>query len=83
MRGPRRSLEAVEFATLERVEWFNNRHLLEPNGDVPPAEAEVHYYADLETPPLAELLKKTSLQQTRRGSCVLSCPTIDAWPKAP
>ncbi len=46
--GPWRSLEAVEFATLEWVDWFNNRRLLEPIGNVPPAEAEVRYYARLE-----------------------------------
>jgi len=44
-RGPWRSLEAVEFATLEWVDWFNNRRLLEPIGNIPPAEAEAHYYA--------------------------------------
>jgi hypothetical protein len=38
-RGPWRSLEAVEFATLEWVDWFNNRRLLEPIGGIPPAEA--------------------------------------------
>jgi transposase InsO family protein len=48
-RGPWRSLEAVEFATLEWVEWFNNRRLLEPIGNIPPAEAEARYYAKLET----------------------------------
>jgi len=47
-RGPWRSFEAVEFATLEWVEWFNNRRLLEPIGDIPPAEAEARYYAQLE-----------------------------------
>ena len=52
-RGPWRSLEAVEFATLEWVEWFNNRRLLEPIGNVPPAEAEARYYAELETRPMA------------------------------
>ena len=52
-RGPWRSLEAVEFATLEWVEWFNNRRLLEPIGNMPPAEAEVRYYAELETLPMA------------------------------
>src|SRR4051794_36434785 len=51
--GPWRSLEAVEFATLEWVEWFNNRRLLEPIGNMPPAEAEARYYADLETLPIA------------------------------
>jgi putative transposase len=47
-RGPWRSFEAVEFATLEWVDWFNNRRLLEPIGDLPPAEAEAAYYAQLE-----------------------------------
>jgi putative transposase len=47
-RGPWRSLEAVEFATLEWVDWFNNRRLLEPIGNIPPAEAEANYYASLE-----------------------------------
>jgi len=44
-RGPWRSLEAVELATLEWVDWFNNRRLLEPIGNIPPAEAEARYYA--------------------------------------
>jgi putative transposase len=48
-RGPWRSVEAVEFATLEWVDWFNNRRLLEPIGSIPPAEAEANYYAALET----------------------------------
>ncbi|RYE62622.1 MAG: IS3 family transposase, partial [Oxalobacteraceae bacterium] len=38
-RGPWRNFEAVEFATLEWVDWFNNRRLLEPIGNIPPAEA--------------------------------------------
>jgi transposase InsO family protein len=46
----RRSLEAVEYATLEWVDWFNNCTLLEPIGHVPPAEAETAYYAALEEP---------------------------------
>jgi transposase InsO family protein len=49
-RGPWRLLEAVEYATLEWVDWFNNRRLLEPIGNVPPAEAEAAYYASLEEP---------------------------------
>jgi putative transposase len=44
-RGPWRTLEAVEFATLEWVDWFNHRRLLEPIGNIPPAEAEARYYA--------------------------------------
>jgi transposase InsO family protein len=46
-RGPWRSFEAVEFATLEWVDWFNNRRLLAPIGNIPPAEAEAAYYAQL------------------------------------
>jgi len=43
-RGPWRSFEAVEVATLEWVDWFNTRRLLEPIGNVPPAEAEARYF---------------------------------------
>lgn len=42
-RGPWLSLKAVECATLEWVDWFNHRRLLEPIGNIPPAEAERHY----------------------------------------
>jgi putative transposase len=52
-RGPWRSLDAVEFATLEWVDWFNNRRLLEPIGNVPPAEAEARYYSTLAEPAMA------------------------------
>ena len=52
-RGPWRSFEAVEFATLEWVDWFNHRRLLEPIGHVPPAEAEARYDARMEVPALA------------------------------
>jgi putative transposase len=52
-RGPWRSFEAVEFATLEWVDWFNNRRLLEPIGNVPPAEAEARYYEQMRTLALA------------------------------
>ncbi|MCR5856268.1 IS3 family transposase [Mesorhizobium sp. J428] len=52
-RGPWRSFEAVEFATLEWVDWFNNRRLLEPIGNIPPAEAEERYYAMLVEPAMA------------------------------
>jgi putative transposase len=44
-RGPWRSFEAVEYATLEWVDWYNHRRLLAPIGNVPPAEAEARYYA--------------------------------------
>jgi transposase InsO family protein len=43
--GPWRSLEAVEYATLEWVDRFNTRRLLQPIGNIPPAEAEQRYHA--------------------------------------
>ena len=48
--GPWKNLEEVEFATLEWVDWFNNRRLLEPIGDIPPAEFEAMYYERQESP---------------------------------
>jgi len=51
--GPWRSLEEVEFATLEWVDWFNHRRLLEPIGDIPPAEFETMYYESQEGPTMA------------------------------
>ena len=52
-RGPWRSFDAVEYATLEWVDWFNNRRLLEPIGNIPPAEAEANFYAALERSDMA------------------------------
>jgi len=49
-RGPWRHGEAVEFATLEWVDWFNNRRLLGPIGNIPPAELEEIYYQRQEAP---------------------------------
>ena len=46
-RGPWRNMDAVEFATLEWVDWFNERRLLEPVGNTPPAEAEARHYEQL------------------------------------
>ena len=48
--GPWKHLEAVEFATLEWVDWFNNRRLLGSIGDVPPSEFECAYHQSQETP---------------------------------
>jgi len=48
-RGPWRNIDAVEFefASLEWVDWFNTRRLLEPIGNIPSAEAEARYYEQL------------------------------------
>ena len=67
-RGPWCSFEAVEYATLQWVDWFNNRRLLEPIGNIPPAEAEANFYAALEISDMAAKLRQISPRQTRRGS---------------
>ena len=46
-RGPWRNIDDVEFAILEWIDWFNNRRLLEPIGNIPPAEFEMAYYRQL------------------------------------
>jgi putative transposase len=56
-RGPWRSLESVEYATLEWVDWFNNRRIFEPIGNVPPAEFEMEYNRKQEVPAMAAGLK--------------------------
>ena len=61
LKGPWRHLEAVEFATLTWVDWFNTRRLLEPIGYVPPAEYEAAYYAELDA-------KSTTEPGSRRGA---------------
>jgi putative transposase len=54
-RGPWRTADAVEYATAEWVDWFNHRRLYEYCGDIPPVEAEDHYYAQTAAQPPAEL----------------------------
>ena len=51
-KGPWKSLESVEYAILEWVDWFNNRRILEPIGNIPPVELESAYYAMEEAPVL-------------------------------
>lgn len=52
-RGPWRGLEPVEYSTLEWVDWFNHRRLLEPIGHVPPREFEEMYYRQLSSQAMA------------------------------
>ena len=52
-RAPWRSIDEVEYATLEWVDWFNNRRLLEPIGNIPPVEFEKAYYDSEEVPTIA------------------------------
>ncbi|WP_343876299.1 IS3 family transposase, partial [Cupriavidus pauculus] len=48
--------ESVELATLEWVAWFNHHRLMEPLGNIPPAEAEANYYRQLQIPAAEPLL---------------------------
>jgi len=51
--GPWRNIDAVEYATLEWVDWFNHRRLLQPIGGIPPTEKEQVYYQQLEESAMA------------------------------
>ena len=48
-----RNFDAVEYATLDWVNWFNHRRLLEPIGTIPPAEAEANLHAAMEQSAMA------------------------------
>ena len=67
-RRPWRGPEAVELATLDRVDWFNHRRTLEPIGSRPPAEADAAYYRQSEHTALAACLTQHSLRYSRGGS---------------
>ena len=54
-QGPWRSVEQVELATAEWVDWFTFRRLYEYCGDIPPAEFKNAYYAQTPSPATAEL----------------------------
>jgi transposase InsO family protein len=57
-QGPWKGLDSVEYATLEWVDWFNHRRLLEPIGNMPPAELEAEYHRQ------AALREQEALKQT-------------------
>ena len=54
-QGPWRTVDQVEIATLEYIDWFNNRRLYEYCGDIPPAELEAAYYKHIQTRSRAEV----------------------------
>ena len=60
-RGPWGGLDDVEYATLEWIDWFNHRRILEPIGDIPPAEYETNYYRQT-SPADTAGLKQNSLR---------------------
>jgi putative transposase len=60
-RGPWKGIDEVEYATLEWVDWFNHRRLLEPIGNIPPAELEATHHRR-EAPSSIDGLKQPSLR---------------------
>ena len=73
-KGPWRTLEAVEFATLTWVDWFNTRRLLGPLGAIPPAEFDAQYYVQA----AVACFNEFGLRRTRYGSLSASrgCATL-------
>ena len=67
-RGPWRTREAVELATLEWVAWFNHVRLLEPIGYIPPAEAEANYYRQLAVSDRINGLHLNQMASTKPGA---------------
>jgi hypothetical protein len=89
-RGPWRSIDDVEFAALEWVDWFNHRRLLEPIGMIPPAEHEAGLRPSDRSRGSAARAPQ-SLRSTRRGSSSRSgwqrsrCPAprrVGTWPRS-
>jgi len=62
-RGPWKSIDQVEYATLEWVDWVNHRRLLGPIGNIP-AEFEQAYYDQLEESAVAARLIRTRLRDS-------------------
>lgn len=55
--GPWRGIDHVELKTLDWVDWFNNRQLLEPIGNIPPVVFEELYYQEQKAPAMVARLK--------------------------
>ena len=74
-RGPWKTRESVELATLQCVHWFNHVRLLTPIGGILPAEAEANYRRQL-APRQRRQLKPTGLLKTRGVSACLACSRV-------
>ena len=79
-RGPWRSADAVELATLEWVNRFNNRRLLEPIGNIPPAESEARYYAQVNDHAMAAW-NQTNLPPANPARFIRQGRSRSAWYK--
>jgi hypothetical protein len=72
MRGPWRSLDNVEYATLEWVDWFNHRRILEPIGNIPPVEREEAHYRQTGPTEARELTPPSLSVVFEHGACPLN-----------
>ena len=57
-RSPWKTVDDLEYATAEWVDWFNHRRLYEFCGDIPPAELETAHYAQISLTPPAEVSRQ-------------------------
>ena len=86
-RGLWRNIEAVEFATLTWVDWFNNHRLFEPIGHLPPAEHGPNYYQQIKGPPRRRDPDKRASEDpgavrrliTRKLTISIECGSLDAY----
>jgi transposase InsO family protein len=67
-QGPWRNMQELEMATLGWVDWFNNRRLLGPIGNIPPEEAEENFYAQRDVLDMVAYNEAIGLRQTRSDS---------------
>jgi putative transposase len=58
-KGPWRGLDTVEMATLEWVDWFNNRRVFSAIGNIPPAEAEAHHHLTTTPSEILQMAEQT------------------------
>ena len=82
-RAPWKDLDQVEYATLEYVDWFNHRRLLEPIGDIPPAEKEANYHREQEPSPASWTQVKHSPANPVRFTAGRSPAPVPAAAHAP
>ena len=81
-RGPWRHLEDVEFATPVWVDWFHNRRVLEPIGNILPGELEEAWYRSQDAPAEMAGLTGNCLRNTRGGSPSLTTRILATAPTA-
>ena len=80
-QGPWRKMQDLEIATLGWVDWFNNRRLLGPIGNIPPAEAEENFYAQRNVLDMVAPNEAIGLRQIRgdSGRSINDAPSMVAW----